>query len=124
MRDFLDSVENVAELGTWTNAQKVKVARCRMTGVAAKFARSGLIKAILNFGDFRAALEKRFDYVHPTTQLRNFTTCNQEIKEHPRDFPNRLQLLADLYFAEIFSQATTQEAKDAAQMLLDAQLLA
>lgn len=124
VRDFLDSVENVAELGTWTDEQKVRVARCRMNGIAAKFARSELIKAIKTFQAFRVALEKRFDYLHPTTQLRNFTMSNQDMKEHPRDFANRLQLLADLYFAEIFSQAVTPEEKTAAQVLHDAQLLA
>lgn len=69
-----------------------------MTGVAAKYARGKLIKIFLDYADFRAALAKRFDYVNPTTQLRNFTTFNQESKKHPRDFTNHLQLLANLYF--------------------------
>ena len=105
------------------DGQKVRVARCRMTGISAKFAGSELIKAILNFGDFRAALKKHFDYVHPTTQLRNFTTCNQELKEHPRDFANRLQLLVDLYFFEMFSEAATKATRDVVQRLHGAQLL-
>ena len=56
IRDFLDSVENVAELGAWNDEQKVRVARCRMSGIAAKFARSELIKAIKTFTAFRVAL--------------------------------------------------------------------
>ena len=28
--------------------------------------------------------------------------CNQELKEHPRDITNRLQLLTDLYFSDFF----------------------
>ena len=110
--DFFNSMENVAELGGWSDAQKVRVARCQMTGIVAKFARSELIKVILRFAEFREELEKRFDYVHPTTQLRNFTSCNQENKEHPRDFANRLQLLADLYFSEILSETAMKEERE------------
>ena len=60
--DFPDIVENVAELGAWTDEQKVRVAGCRVNGIAATIIKSELIKVIKTFKDFRAALEKNFDY--------------------------------------------------------------
>ena len=48
IQDFFNNVENVAESGPWTDEQKVRVAQSRITGIAAKFATSELIKAILN----------------------------------------------------------------------------
>ena len=76
-----------------------------------------------NLYRFSGSAQKHFDYVHPTTQLCHFTTCNQEQKEHPQYFANWLQLLADLYFSEICLEAVTKTTRDAAQKLHDGQLL-
>ena len=54
--------------------------------------------------------------------MKNFTTCCQEPKEHPRDFANRLQLLADQYFETAFANQD-QTTKTAAKVLHEGQLL-
>ena len=75
----------------------------------------------MEYDNFKNIVTKRFDYIHPTTQLRNLTTCIQDQKEHPGDFASRLQQLADKYFTEVFKDAASRVV---ARQLYKAQLLA
>ena len=118
--DFFRQLESVARVGKWSDEVKISMAKCRMTGIALKYAISDAIPSYTDYAVFKDALIQRFEYTHPVSQYRNLSLCIQKKDEHPKDYAVRLQLATDKYFKDVIKDPT---ARAGAKALYEQQLI-
>lgn len=95
IKDFFEILEQVAQMGSWTDAQKLGMAKCRMTDGAYEFAWKDMdAKSAKTYSEFKRIALERFDTAPRTVRLRNFLDSRQNIREDVQTYASRLQALA------------------------------
>ena len=74
---------------------------------------------ITDYKQFKDALIKQFQYIHPVVQLCQLNACTQNMGEYPRDYAACLQTIADDLFSDMFSDRTQ---KDLATVMYKSQI--
>lgn len=94
VHDFLDMIEEVAKMGSWGDAHKVGVAKCRVAGVAYDFIwRDERAKHCTTFRELKEAILKRFDVETKSTKLQRFLSAHQNVDEDVQTYATRIQSL-------------------------------
>ncbi|GFT84447.1 hypothetical protein TNCV_3862051 [Trichonephila clavipes] len=77
IRRFLDKINDVANLGKWSNDEKVTILKLKLAGIAEEFFLSDPTHSQLTeYNDIARILIKRFEKaVHLSTRLQLFSSC-------------------------------------------------
>lgn len=122
--DFLQVLEQVAQMGGWTDPQKIGIAKCKMIGKAYAFAwHDEEVKTVTSFARFKELTLKRFDDEPENVHLERFLTARQEVGEDVRGFASRLQGLGARSVQKAAAMNADAEENAAAQAVLARQLL-
>lgn len=88
-------MEEVANLYEWNATERLRVARCKLTGIAREFAyRSLKIKHVTDYDKFKEILITRFDTEPLSVKTQKFHQCIQGKNEDVQAYAVRLQSLA------------------------------
>ncbi|GFT99013.1 hypothetical protein TNCV_3793931 [Trichonephila clavipes] len=100
IRRFLNKINDVAELGKWSNAEKVTILKLKLTGIAEEFFLSDPTNSQLtNFDDIAHVLISRFERTVPlSTRLQLFSSCQQGVSESVQEFAARIKKLGTQIF--------------------------
>lgn len=121
VKDFFEILEQVAEMGGWTHAQKLGMAKCRMVGAAYEFAWKDMhAKTAKSYSEFKRIALERFDNAPRSVRLRNFLDARQKPHEDVQTYASRIQALA----YDAFDCSREENGEQQAQSYLEEQLTA
>lgn len=93
---FFETIDNVGELSNWTDAEKLKVARLKLTGPALSFIRSEDQERVANYADFRKVLSERFSDKAPRhCYFQQLSEITQRRGEPIESFADRVKALTE-----------------------------
>lgn len=119
--DFLNILEQVGNMGAWTDEQLIGVARCKMVGTAYSFAwHEESMQKINKFSEFKKLAVARFDIEPHHVKLDKFHSARQNRNEDVRAFATRVRKLG--YDTLSTYEGGTCEAQGLAKELLEMQL--
>lgn len=122
--DFLQVLEQVAQMGGWSDPQRIGIAKCKMIGKAYAFAwHDEEVNAATTYAKFRELTLKRFDNEPENVHLERFLTARQEVGEDVRGFASRLQCLGARSVKRTTAADANAQESAAAQAVLARQLL-
>ncbi|GFX75501.1 hypothetical protein TNCV_522231 [Trichonephila clavipes] len=124
IRRFLSKINDVAELGKWSNAEKVTIFKLKLSGIAEEFFLSDPSNSQLtNFDDIAQVLSSRFERTVPlSTRLQLFSSCLQGVSESVQEFSARIKKLGTQIFQSGNSVQTTA-ARNANDQLLQSRFI-
>lgn len=95
VRTFFEQLEELAELYQWNDIEKLRVARCKLAGIAREFAYRGhKLKSITDYDEFKRIMIARFDTEPLSVRTQKFFQCIQGKDEDVQTYAVRLQGLA------------------------------
>ncbi|GFY33031.1 integrase catalytic domain-containing protein [Trichonephila clavipes] len=105
--DLIVPGENVANLGKWSNAEKVTILKLKLAGIAEEFFLSDPTHSHLTeFNDIARVLISRFERTVPlSTRLQLFSSCIQGSPESVQEFAARINKLG----TQIFHSSNTAQ---------------
>ncbi|GFX98278.1 hypothetical protein TNCV_4909211 [Trichonephila clavipes] len=122
IRRFLSKID-VAELGKWSNAEKVTILKLKLSGIAEEFFSDPSNSQLTNFDDIAQALRSRFERTVPlSTRLQLFSSCLQGVSESVQEFAARIKKLGTQIFQSGNSVETTA-ARNANDQLLQSRFI-
>ncbi|XP_077497877.1 uncharacterized protein LOC144108539 [Amblyomma americanum] len=122
IRDFLQILEQVANLGGWQEKQTIGMARCKMVAAAQDFAwRDEEVASAATYKSFKALALKRFDNEPASTKVEKFLNARQNFSEDVRSFASRLKRLGTETLRDVDGEDTSK--KSARREILNEQLL-
>ncbi|GFW40932.1 retrovirus-related Pol polyprotein from transposon 17.6 [Trichonephila clavipes] len=119
IRRFLEKINDVANLGKWSNVEKVTILKLKLAGIAEEFFLSDPTHSHLTeYNDIARVLITRFEKAVPlSTRLQLFSSCIQGFSESVQEFAARINKLG----TQIFHSSDT--AQNTAVMNANDQLL-
>jgi hypothetical protein len=92
--DFLDSIEDIAELASWSDVEQIAVARLRMRQYAKEWLRANPeVKKLKVWALFREKLVREFAPTRvPVQAAQSFANCYQKVGETVRQYETRLKM--------------------------------
>ncbi|GFS90124.1 uncharacterized protein TNCV_507981 [Trichonephila clavipes] len=124
IRRFLGKINDVAELGGWSNAEKVTILKLKLAGIAEEFFLSDPTQSHLSeYNDIIRVLITRFERTVPlSTRLQLFSSCIQGSSESVQEFAARNNKLGTQIFQSSNSVLTTA-ARNANDQLLQSRFI-
>lgn len=117
IRDFLQILEQVANMGGWQEKQMIGMARCKMVAAAQDFAwRDEEVASAATYKSFKALALKRFDNEPASIKVQKFLNARQNVGEDARSFASRLKKLGAETLGDV-------EAEDASKKCLRREIL-
>ncbi|GFW25525.1 transposon Tf2-11 polyprotein [Trichonephila clavipes] len=100
IRRFLGKINDVANLGKWSNDEKVTILKLKLTGIAEEFFLSDPTHSQLTeYNDIARILIGRFEKAVPlSTRLQLFSSCIQGPSESVQEFAARINKLGTQIF--------------------------
>ncbi|GFU86384.1 uncharacterized protein TNCV_1417361 [Trichonephila clavipes] len=100
IRRFLEKINDVANLGKWSNDEKVTILKLKLTGIAEEFFLSHPTHSQLTeYNDIARILIGRFEKAVPlSTRLQLFSSCIQGPSESVQEFAARINKLGTQIF--------------------------
>ncbi|GFX45913.1 hypothetical protein TNCV_2254901 [Trichonephila clavipes] len=100
IRRFLEKINDVANLGKWSNAEKVTILKLKLAGIAEEFFLSDPTHSHLTeYNDIARVLITRFEKaVSLSTRLQLFSSCIQGSSESVQEFAARINKLGTQIF--------------------------
>ncbi|GFX34602.1 hypothetical protein TNCV_3658401 [Trichonephila clavipes] len=100
IRRFLGKINDVANLGKWSNDEKVTILKLKLTGIAEEFFLSDPTHSQLTeYNDIARILIGRFEKAVPlSTHLQLFSSCIQGPSESVQEFAARINKLGTQIF--------------------------
>ncbi|GFU20347.1 hypothetical protein TNCV_2770161 [Trichonephila clavipes] len=100
IRRFLEKINDVANLGKWSNDEKVTILKLKLAGIAEEFFLSDPTHSQLTeYNDIARILIGRFEKAVPlSTRLQLFSSCIQGPSESVQEFAARINKLGTLIF--------------------------
>ncbi|GFS71995.1 uncharacterized protein TNCV_2676601 [Trichonephila clavipes] len=97
---FLEKINDVANLGKWSNDEKVTILKLKLTGIAEEFFLSDPTHSQLTeYNDIAGILIGRFEKAVPlSTRLQLFSSCIQSASESVQEFAARINKLGTQIF--------------------------
>ncbi|GFW25919.1 hypothetical protein TNCV_1328751 [Trichonephila clavipes] len=92
IRRFLEKINDVANLGKWSNDEKVTILKLKLAGIAEEFFLSDPTHSHLTeYNDIARILIKRFEKAVPLSiRLQLFSSCIQGSSESVKEFTARI----------------------------------
>ncbi|GFS55064.1 hypothetical protein TNCV_2441431 [Trichonephila clavipes] len=113
IRRFLGKINDVAELGGWSNAEKVTILKLKLAGIAEEFFLSDPTHSHLtDYNDIVRVLITRFERTIPL-----FSSCLQGSSESVQEFAARINKLGTQIF-QSSNLVLTTAARNANDLLL------
>ncbi|GFW29477.1 retrovirus-related Pol polyprotein from transposon 17.6 [Trichonephila clavipes] len=124
IRRFLEKINDVANLGKWSNAEKFTILKLKLAGIAEEFFLSDPTHSNLTeFNDVARVLISRFERTVPlSTRLQLFSSCIQGSSESVQGFAARINKLG----TQIFHSSNTAQntaARNANDQLLQSRFI-
>ncbi|GFT80656.1 uncharacterized protein TNCV_626641 [Trichonephila clavipes] len=109
IRRFLEKINDVANLGKWSNDEKVTILKLKLAGIAEEFFLSDPTHSHLTeYNDIARILIKRFEKAVPlSTRLQLFSSCIQGSSESVQEFAARINKLGTQIFQSGISAQNT-----------------
>ncbi|GFV21359.1 hypothetical protein TNCV_2371161 [Trichonephila clavipes] len=100
IRRFLEKINDVANLGKWSNDEKVTILKLKLAGIAEEFFLSDPTHSQLTeYNDITRILIERFEKAVPlSTRLQLFSSCIQGPSESVQEFAARINKLGTQIF--------------------------
>ncbi|GFW40548.1 hypothetical protein TNCV_4823861 [Trichonephila clavipes] len=100
IRRFLEKINDVANLGKWSNDEKVTILKLKLAGIAEEFFLSDPTHSHLTeYNDIARILIARFEKAVPlSTRLQLFSSCIQGSSESVQEFAGRINKLGTQIF--------------------------
>ncbi|GFS63721.1 retrovirus-related Pol polyprotein from transposon 17.6 [Trichonephila clavipes] len=100
IRRFLEKINDVANLGKWSNDEKVTILKLKLTGIAEEFFLSDPTHSqLIEYNDIARILIGRFEKAVPlSTRLQLFSSCIQGPSESVQEFAARINKLGTQIF--------------------------
>ncbi|GFX53325.1 uncharacterized protein TNCV_363181 [Trichonephila clavipes] len=100
IRRFLEKINDVANLGKWSNDEKVTILKLKLAGIAEEFFLSDPTHSHLTeYNDIARILINRFEKAVPlSTRLQLFSSCIQGSSESVQEFAARINKLGTQIF--------------------------
>ncbi|GFW38004.1 hypothetical protein TNCV_4632051 [Trichonephila clavipes] len=100
IRRFLEKINDVANLGKWSNDEKVTILKLKLAGIAEEFFLSDPTHSHLTeYNDIARILIKRFEKAIPlSTRFQLFSSCIQGSSESVQEFAARINKLGTQIF--------------------------
>ncbi|GFT12365.1 hypothetical protein TNCV_3182051 [Trichonephila clavipes] len=100
IRRFLEKINDVANLGKWSNDEKVTILKLKLAGIAEEFFLSDPTHSQLTeYNDIARILIGRFEKAVPlSTRLQLFSSCIQGPSESVQEFAARINKLGTQIF--------------------------
>ncbi|GFW73206.1 hypothetical protein TNCV_2798701 [Trichonephila clavipes] len=107
IRRFLEKINDVANLGKWSNDEKVTILKLKLAGIAEEFFLSDPTHSHLTeYNDIARILINRFEKAVPlSTRLQLFSSCVQGSSESMQEFAERINKLG----TQIFQSGNTAQ---------------
>lgn len=95
IRNVLEMIDQVSQMGGWSEKELVCMTKFKMVGVAQEFVwHDETAKGADTFAKLKQALLKRFDTESHSSKLQNFMSVKQNPDEDVRSYATRVQMLA------------------------------
>ncbi|GFY18850.1 hypothetical protein TNCV_3875381 [Trichonephila clavipes] len=119
IRRFLEKINDVANLGKWSNAEKVTILKPKLAGIAEEFFLSVPTHSHLTeYNDIARVLITRFEKAVPlSTRLQLFSSCIQGSSESVQEFAASINKLGTQIFQSDNSAQNMQVRKANDQLL-------
>ncbi|GFU69492.1 hypothetical protein TNCV_2813831 [Trichonephila clavipes] len=100
IRRFLEKINDVANLGKWSNYEKVSILKLKLAGIAEEFFLSDpTLSQLTEYNDIARILIKSFEKAVPlSTRLQLFSSCIQGFSESVQEFAARINKLGTQIF--------------------------
>ncbi|GFV60057.1 uncharacterized protein TNCV_874641 [Trichonephila clavipes] len=124
IRRFLDKINDVANLGKWSNDEKVTILKLKLAGIAEEFFLSDPTHSHLTeYNDIARILIKRFEKaVLLSTHLQLFSSCIQGSSESVQEFAARINKLGTQIF-QSGNSAQSTAVRNANDQLLQSRFI-
>ncbi|GFV13672.1 hypothetical protein TNCV_5009551 [Trichonephila clavipes] len=124
IRRFLEKINDVANLGKWSNAEKVTILKLKLAGIAEEFFLSDSTHSHLTeFHDIARVLISRFERTVPlSTRRQLFSSCIQGSSESVQEFAARINKLGTQIFHSSNTAQNTQ-VRNANDQLLQSRFI-
>ncbi|GFV01108.1 hypothetical protein TNCV_1010291 [Trichonephila clavipes] len=124
IRRFLGKINDVANLGKWSNDEKVTILKLKLAGIAEEFFLSDPTHSQLTeYNDIARILIKRFEKAVPlSTRLQFFSSCIQGSSESVQEFAARINKLGTQIF-QSGNSAQNTAVRNANEQLLQSRFI-
>ncbi|GFS90482.1 hypothetical protein TNCV_4096911 [Trichonephila clavipes] len=124
IRRFLEKINDVANLGKWSKAEKVTILKLKLAGIAEEFFLSDPTHSHLTeFHDIARVLISRFERTVPlSTRLQLFSSCIQGSSESVQEFAARINKLRTQIF-QSSNTAQNMQVRNANDQLLQSRFI-
>ncbi|GFU45067.1 uncharacterized protein TNCV_4235541 [Trichonephila clavipes] len=124
IRRFLDKINDVANLGKWSNDEKVTILKLKLAGIAEEFFLSDPTQSqFTEYNDIARILIKRFEKAVPlSTRLQLFSSCIQDSSESVQEFAARINKLGTQIF-QSGNSAQSTTVRNANDQLLQSRFI-
>ncbi|GFT52059.1 hypothetical protein TNCV_466701 [Trichonephila clavipes] len=124
IRRFLDKINDVANLGKWSNDEKVTILKLKLAGIAEEFFLSDPTHSHLTeYNDIARILINRFEKAVPlSTRLQLFSSCIQGSSESVQEFAARINKLGTQIF-QSGNSAQSTAVRNANDQLLQSRFI-
>ncbi|GFW68148.1 hypothetical protein TNCV_1880301 [Trichonephila clavipes] len=124
IRRFLEKINDVANLGKWSNAEKVTILKLKLAGIAEEFFLSDPTHSHLTeFHDVARVLIARFQRTIPlSTRLQLFSSSFQGSSESVQEFAARIKKLGTQIF-QSSNTAQNMQVRNANDQLLQSRFI-
>ncbi|GFX29076.1 uncharacterized protein TNCV_2072271 [Trichonephila clavipes] len=124
IRRFLGKINDVAELGGWSNAEKVTILKLKLAGISEEFFLSDPTHSHLtDYNDIARVLITRFERTVPlSTRLQLFSSCIQGSSESVQEFAARINKLGTQIF-QSSNSVLTPAVRNANDQLLQSHFI-
>ncbi|GFW59945.1 hypothetical protein TNCV_4864001 [Trichonephila clavipes] len=124
IRRFLEKINDVANLGKWSNAEKVTILKLKLAGIAEEFFLSDPTHSHLTeFNDIARVLISRFERTVPlSTRRQLFSSCIQGSSESVQEFAARINKLGTQIF-QSSNSAQNMQVRNANDRLLQSRFI-
>ncbi|GFX05725.1 uncharacterized protein TNCV_3198421 [Trichonephila clavipes] len=124
IRRFLEKINDVANLGKWSNEEKVTILKLKLAGIAEEFFLSDPTHSQLTeYNDIARILIGRFEKAVPlSTRLQLFSSCIQGSSESVQEFAARINKLGTQIF-QSGNSAQNTSVRNANDQLLQSRFI-
>ncbi|GFT95399.1 retrovirus-related Pol polyprotein from transposon 17.6 [Trichonephila clavipes] len=119
IRRFLGKISDFANLGNWSNSEKVTILKLKLAGIAEDFLSDPTHSNLTESDDIAGVLISRFERTVPlSTRLQLFSSCIQGSSESVQEFAARINKLGTQIFQSSNSAQNTATRNANDQLLL------
>lgn len=125
IRTYFEQLEEIADFYQWDADEQLRVAWCKLTGIAREFAyRNHKIKRIIDYDDFKKLMIERFNTELLMVRIQKFHQCMQQKDEDVQTYTVRLQSLAEgmTLIPDMVDEDKREIAENCLQQELDTKL--